>query len=104
MKDYGIGFASRMPKYFAPIFGTVPRRFAKRFEPAGQKQSYLEYRKGLLRSRILDYLIDGNSEMATRLIRKWNKSNPAEAFHYDDVSFDAVYKRLENKYKKRANP
>ena len=104
MKDYGIGFLPRMPKYYAPIFGTVPRRVAKQLEPTGQKQSYLEYRKGLLRSRILDHLIDGNSEMATRLIRKWNKSNPSEAFYYDDVSFDAVYKRLENKYKKRATP
>ena len=32
-KTYGLGTAKRLPKYVAPILGTVPRRFAEKFEP-----------------------------------------------------------------------
>ena len=107
MKDYGMGFLPRMPKYIAPILGTAPKRLAVRIEKEyakGQRQSYLEFRKGKIKSRIMDHIINGNSEMASRLIRKWNTSYPQEAIMYDDVGIDAIRKKLQRDYEKRLNP
>jgi len=103
--DYGgLGALQRMPKYIAPVLGTVPRRLAERVEPAGQRKTYVKYRKGLTRSRILDHLIEGDSIRATRLITNWNRSFPENPILYDDISIDEITKRIINKAKKRANP
>ena len=105
IKDYGgIGALKRLPKYIAPVFGTVPRRLAQRIEPAGQKESYVKYRKGLTRSKILDYIIEGDDIRATRLIRNWNSTFPQNPLLYDDISVDEITKRIISKAKKRANP
>ena len=93
-----------MPKYIAPIFGTVPRRLAQRIEPAGQKESYVKYRKGLTRSKILDFLIEGDSIRATRLIKNWNRSFPQNPILYDDIGVSEITDRLLKKAKKKANP
>tara|TARA_R100000988_G_scaffold42864_2_gene21201 strand:+ start:2600 stop:6511 length:3912 start_codon:yes stop_codon:yes gene_type:complete len=105
IKEYGgIGALKRLPKYIAPVFGTVPRRVAQRIEPEGQRKSYVKYRKGLTRSKILDYIIEGNDIKATRLIKNWNNTFPESPLLYDDISVDEVTKRIINKAKKRANP
>ena len=93
-----------MPKYIAPVFGTVPRRLAERIEPEGQRKSYVKYRKGLTRSKILDYIIEGDSIRATRLIKNWNRTFPTNPLLYDDISIDQITKRIIKKAKKRANP
>jgi len=102
LEEYGgLGALQRMPKYIAPIFGTVPRRLAQRIEPKGQKESYTKYRKGLTRSRILDYLIEGDSIRATRLIKNWNKSFPNNPILYDDVGVSEITDRILKKAKKK---
>jgi hypothetical protein len=100
----GIGALQRLPKYIAPVLGTVPRRLAERIEPAGQRKSYVKYRKGLTRAKILDFIIEGDSVKATRLINNWNRSFPESPLLYDDISVDEITKRIINKAKKRANP
>ena len=105
IKDYGgMGALQRMPKYIAPVFGTVPRRIAQRFETEGQRKSYVKYRKGITRSKILDYIIEGDSVRATRLIVNWNKSFPVNPILYDDIAVDQITKHIVNKAKKKANP
>jgi hypothetical protein len=93
-----------MPKYVAPVLGTVPRRLAERIEPEGQRTSYIKYRKGLTRAKILDHIIDGNSVKATRLLNNWNRTFPQNPLLYDDISVDEITKRIIRKAKKRANP
>tara|TARA_R110002012_G_scaffold263824_1_gene447057 strand:- start:515 stop:796 length:282 start_codon:yes stop_codon:yes gene_type:complete len=93
-----------MPKYIAPILGTVPRRLAQRIEPAGQKESYVKYRKGLTRSKILDFLIEGDSIRATRLIKNWNRSFPQNPILYDDIGVSEITDRLLRKAKKKSRP
>jgi hypothetical protein len=100
----GIGAIKRMPKYIAPVLGTVPRRLAERIESEGQRKSYVKYRKGLTRSKILDYIIEGDDIRATRLIKNWNRTFPTNPLLYDDISVDAITERIINKAKKRANP
>tara|TARA_R100000030_G_scaffold95549_1_gene83071 strand:- start:33 stop:707 length:675 start_codon:yes stop_codon:yes gene_type:complete len=100
----GIGALQRLPKYIAPVLGTVPRRLAERIEPAGQRKSYVKYRKGLTRAKILDFIIEGDSVKATRLIKNWNRSFPESPLLYDDISVDEITKRIINKAKKKANP
>ena len=105
LEEYGgLGALQRMPKYIAPILGTVPRRLAQRIEPAGQKESYVKYRKGLTRSKILDFLIEGDSIRATRLIKNWNRSFPQNPILYDDIGVSEITDRLLKKAKKRAKP
>jgi len=100
----GIGALQRMPKYVAPVLGTVPRRLAEQIEPEGQRKAYVKYRKGLTRARILDHLIDGDSIKATRLLNNWNRTFPQSPLLYDDISVDEITKRIILKAKKRANP
>ena len=103
--DYGgIGALQRMPKYVAPVLGTVPRRLAERIEPEGQRTSYIKYRKGLTRAKILDHIIDGDSVKATRLLNNWNRTFPQNPLLYDDISVDEITKRIIRKAKKRASP
>ena len=100
----GIGAIQRMPKYLAPAFGTVPRRLAERIEPAGQRKSYIRQRKGLTRSKILDYIIEGDDIKASRLIKNWNRTFPTNPLLYDDISIDAIKNRIIYKAKKKLNP
>jgi len=106
IEDYGVGVGSaqRSLKYFAPMFGTTPRRLAQKFETEGQKETYIRYRRGIVRGRILDYLIDGKDKDASKTLLAWNRSYPEESLFYDDIGIDAIFERLENKYKKRLNP
>jgi len=105
-KDFGLGFHTmqRSLKNIVPIFGTIPRRIAQQFETTGQRESYVKFRYSKIHPRILDYMIDGNSRMAQRLIREWNGSFPERPIMYDDIGPKAINRRLENKYKKRMNP
>ena len=104
MEDYGMGAGKRAAKYLLPIFGTVPRRFAKRLETKGQKETYTTYRRGIIRSRVLDALIGGNDKEAFKLVNAWNRSNPHKAFYLEDIGIDALYERLKTKAEKRAKP
>ena len=107
-KDYGLGAVFRMPKYVAPILGTIPRRglerFEKRFAP-GQRQAYVKRMKQLRLADIKDAIIDGDSNKATRLIFDYNRTFGSEnPIGYEDWNADAITERIINKAKKRANP
>tara|TARA_R110002020_G_scaffold320967_1_gene536868 strand:- start:2662 stop:4881 length:2220 start_codon:yes stop_codon:yes gene_type:complete len=102
--DYGIGAGKRSIKYLAPMFGTVPRRVAKQFETPGQRETYTRYRRGIIRGRILDALIDGKDKEANKILLAWNRANPYDAFFYEDIGVDAIFDRLEKRYEKRAKP
>ena len=106
IEDYGIGVGSaqRSLKYFAPMLGTVPRRIAQRAETPGQEETYVRYRRGLVKGRILDYLIDGKDKDASKTILAWNNTYPEEALFYDDIGVDALFERIEKKYEKRLKP
>ena len=104
IEDYGIGAGKRAPKYLAPIFGTLPRRLSKRLETEGQKETYTRYRRGIIRGRILDALLDGNDAQANRMIQAWNQSNPVNAFYVEDIGIDAIFDRAYKKALKRAKP
>ena len=107
-KDYGLGAAFRLPKYVAPILGTIPRRglerVEKRFAP-GQRKSYVLRMKQLRLADIKDAIIDGDSNKATRLIFDYNRTFGSEnPIGYEDYDADAITERIINKAKKRANP
>tara|TARA_R110001599_G_C11995061_1_gene636462 strand:- start:63 stop:767 length:705 start_codon:yes stop_codon:yes gene_type:complete len=104
IEDYGIGAGKRSMKYLAPIFGTAPRRIAKQFETEGQKETYTRYRRGIIKGRVLDALIDGKDKEANKIIEAWNRANPYDAFFYEDIGVEAIFDRLEKKYEKRAKP
>lgn len=103
--DYGVGAGKRSIKYIAPIFGTIPRRISKRFETEGQRETYTKYRQGIVKGRILDYLIDGDVQNAKKTLLAWNRANQNKfALFYEDISIDAITDRLIKKYEKRAKP
>ena len=101
-KTYGLGTAKRLPKYVAPILGTVPRRFAEKFEPVGQRNAYVLRIKQLRLGDIRDAIIDGNSDKAVRLIQDYNRTYGSEnPILYDDYDADAITERIINRIKKR---
>ena len=104
LDDFGMGAGKRSVKYLAPLLGTAPRRIAKQFETPGQRETYTTYRRGIIRGRVLDALIDGKDKEASKIIMAWNRANPYDAFFYEDIGVDAIFDRLEKKYEKRAKP
>jgi hypothetical protein len=101
-KTYGLGTAKRLPKYVAPILGTVPRRFAEKFEPVGQRNAYVLRIKQLRLGDIRDAIIEGNSDKAVRLIQDYNRTYGSEnPILYDDYDADAITERIINRIKKR---
>ena len=107
-KDYGLGAAFRMPKYVAPVLGTIPRRGLERFErkfAPGQREAYVKRIKQLRLSDIKDAIIEGDSNKATRLIFDYNRTFGSEnPIGYEDYDADAITERIINKAKRRANP
>ena len=106
IEDYGMGFGSRLPKYIAPILGTVPRRVSKQFETEGQRETYTRYRRGIIRGRILDAMIDGKKDEARRMINAWNRANPRieDKLYPEDYGISAQFERRMKKREKRRKP
>lgn len=104
LDDFGIGAIKRAIKYIAPLLGTAPRRLAKQFETPGQRETYTSYRRGIIRGRVLDALIEGKDKEASKIIRAWNIANPYESFLYEDIGIDAIMDRLKKRYEKRSKP
>ncbi len=104
IEDYGMGAGKRSAKYLAPLLGTVPRRIATRFETPGQRETYRKYRRGIIKSRILDLLQEGKSMQAYKMIDAWNRANPNDAFYIEDIGIDAQFERAKRKAEKRAKP
>ena len=96
--------AQRAIRNIAPAFGSAGRRVLERLETDQQRKDYVKFRFGRTRARILDLMIDGDVERATRLIKQWNNSFPERVLTYNDIGPEAINERLTTKYKKRMNP
>ena len=103
--DYGFkNSVARMPKTAAPAFGTVARQAATRLWTPGQRETYDKYRRGQIKSEMLDAFLDGDSDRALHLFTAWNRANPDRPFSYNDISWKAMWDKAERKAKKRLNP
>ena len=104
-KDYGMGAALRIPKYIAPLLGTVPRRALERIEPAGQREAYVKRLKQVRLPEVKQAIIDGNSNKAFRIIENFNNAfgneNPILP---DDWSPTKITDYMINKIKKGQKP
>jgi len=100
--EFGIDAAiRRAPKRASRILGAFPSRLATRLQTDQQKESYLTFRRGVLKSRILDALISKNKRKAMQVLEEWNKAYPEKRFTYEDISIDAVIKRYKKKLERR---
>tara|TARA_R100000482_G_C5040589_1_gene108181 strand:- start:26 stop:646 length:621 start_codon:yes stop_codon:yes gene_type:complete len=106
IQDFGIGIQTgqRSLKYIAPILGTAPRRLLQRFETEGQKETYIKYRRGIVKGRMLDAFLDDNEKEAVKIMKAWNNAYPEQYFSADDLSADALFDRAMKKAEKRMNP
>lgn len=108
LKDYGdYGFknsVARVPKTLSPAFGTVARQLTTRAWTPGQRETYDKYRRGQIKSEMLDAFLDGDEQRALRLFTAWNRANPERPFSYNDISWKAMWDKAERKAKKRSNP
>ena len=108
LKDYGdYGFknsVARIPKTIAPAFGTVARQLTTRAWTRGQRETYDKYRRGHIKSEMLDAFLDGDNDRALHLLTAWNRANPDRPFSYNDISWKAMWDKAERKAKKRLNP
>jgi len=104
-KDYGMGAVLRIPKYIAPLLGTVPRRALERIEPAGQREAYVKRLKQVRLPEVKQAIIDGNSNKAFRIIENFNNAfgneNPILP---DDWSPTKITDYMINKIKKGQKP
>ena len=109
MGDYGgLGSVVRLPKYIGPMLGTIPRRgverFSKKFAPA-QRETGIKYRKGLTTTKVIDHLLEGNSDMAIRIVKSWNRTygmeNPITS---RNINPNAIRRRIKSKYIKSIKP
>jgi|TARA_R100000093_G_scaffold8101_1_gene5812 hypothetical protein len=108
LRDYGdYGFKNsltRVPQRLAPAFGTFARQAATRLWTPGQKETYQKYRRGQIKSDMLDAFLDGDDDKALQLLAAWNRANPDRPFSYNDISWKAMWDKAERKAKKRLNP
>ena len=102
LKDFGIGGAIlRAPKNLAGVMGSAPRRLLKRFETPSQREGYITARRRRVKGQVLDSLISGDHQQASRLIIQWNRSYGYEdPILYDDVGPEEINRRVLLKYQK----
>ena len=107
---YGmVGALRRQPKFLAPIFGTFGRSVVQAenpfsIQPKGQRERSVSVKKGRVRSRVLEYLYRGKSEIAMKNVRGWNKAHPENPITYNDINGTAVYEYILDKNKRKLNP
>jgi len=100
--EFGIDTAMRRaPQRGARLFGAFPARLANRFQTEGQRESYLTFRKGVIKTRILDALIAKNKRKAMKLLSEWNDNYPEKRLTYEDIGVRAVMGRYKRKLEKR---
>jgi len=108
LSDYGdYGFKNsiaRMPRALAPAFGTVARQAARRLWTPGQEETYDKYRRGIIKSDMLDAFLDNDMDKALQLFSAWNRANPDKPFSYNDISWKAMWEKAKRKAEKRQNP
>jgi len=103
IETFGVGEVAirRSLRDSTPIFGTVlGKKLARVVETPQQKVDLLNSRKSKLKSKVLDLMIEGKSELAIKNVEQWNKKYPEFAFAPKDINFDTLYRRVLNKRKK----
>ena len=103
--DYGFkNSIARVPKTLSPAFGTITRQAMRRLWTPGQEETYTKYRRGIIKSEMLEAVLDGDDERALRLLTAWNRANPDTPFSYNDISWKAMWEKAKRKAEKRINP
>jgi len=103
--DYGFkNSIARMPKTLAPAFGTVARQVARRLWTPGQEETYDKYRRGIIKSDMLDAFLDEDMDKALQLLAAWNRANPDRPFSYNDINWKTMWDKAKRKAEKRLNP
>ena len=103
IETFGVGEEAirRSLRDSTPIFGTVlGKKIARGVETPSQRIDLLKSRKSKIKSKILDLMIEGKSELANKNVEQWNKKYPEFAFKPKDINFDTLYQRVLNKRKK----
>ena len=92
--------AQKAIKYVAPVFGTAPKRFARRFETPKQRADRRRTMLTATKKEIFDYMLQGNDIMVKRLIREWNKEFVERPLMMDDISPKEINKYLMRKHER----
>ena len=85
----------------ARLLGALPWRIATIFQTKQQEDQYLTFRKGVIKSRILDAIIAKNKRKAMRILKEWNEAYPEKRLTYDDIGAGAVLDRIKRKRDRR---
>ena len=85
----------------ARLLGALPGRIATNFQTKQQEDQYLTFRKGVIKSRILDAIIAKNKRKAMRILKEWNEAYPEKRLTYDDIGAGAVLDRIKRKRDRR---
>ena len=99
---FGIGEVAmrRSIKPVASIFGTIPSRALSKLQTPVQKIETLKQRKSKIKSKLLDLLIEGKSDLVIKNIKQWNSKFPEVPITGDDINYGVAYKRIIEKRKK----
>jgi len=101
---FGSDAIKRSIKDFAPVAGGFARQLAKRAETPGQKEKRFSVRKGRVRSKVFEMMLEGKNEQAYKTIQNWNESTPSNPFVGDDINFSEIYQYIARKHKVKAKP
>ena len=83
------------------ILGALPSRVATNFQTKQQEDQYLTFRKGVVKSRILDAIISKNKRKAMKILKEWNEAYPEKRLTYDDIGVGAVLDRVKRERERR---
>ena len=100
---YGEVALRRGARAATPVLGSVlGRKVARAIETPQQKLDILKQRKGRVRSKILDLIIEGKKELALKNIKQWNSRFPEQAINPQDINFSVLYNRVLQKRRRIA--
>ena len=78
----------------SPIFGSLPRRVAERYVATEQqKRDSEKTKKGRVKSKILDLMMEGKRDLARKKILQWNENHPRNTLGFDDIGYKAIYSK-----------
>jgi len=101
MTEPGLGpsavTAQRAVKYVAPIFGTLPKRLARRLETPKQRADRRRTMLTSTKKKIFDYMLRDNDVMVKRLVREWNAEFTERPLMMDDIGPEEINKYLMRK-------
>jgi len=100
--EFGLDAAIKgAPSRVSRIFGAFPTRVGRRFQTNQQRDSYLTFRRGVIKNRILDALIIRNKREAIKILKEWNSAYPEKSLTYEDIGISAVMDRYKRKLERR---